>query len=113
MIAGEARLRRFIPRALPRSRRGRVIDKPGKGAFYAQILATSLPHEGSPQLSARCHDRGLRSKPPWREANDRGLSAFLATDATGELFSNLQAAAIEMIVARGGIVGGQPIRIQF
>ena len=40
-----------------------------------------------------------------REANDRGFECLLATDATESYFPSFKAAAIEMIVAQGGIVG--------
>tara|TARA_R110002072_G_scaffold236057_1_gene393722 strand:+ start:404 stop:571 length:168 start_codon:yes stop_codon:yes gene_type:complete len=40
-----------------------------------------------------------------REANDRGFECLLATDATESYFPTFKAAAIEMIVAQGGIVG--------
>jgi nicotinamidase-related amidase len=40
-----------------------------------------------------------------REANDRGYECLLATDATESYFPAFKAAAIEMIIAQGGIVG--------
>jgi len=40
-----------------------------------------------------------------REANDRGYDGMLITDATESYFPEFKAAAIEMIVAQGGIVG--------
>ena len=40
-----------------------------------------------------------------REANDRGFECLLVSDATESYFPEFKAAAIEMIVAQGGIVG--------
>ena len=40
-----------------------------------------------------------------REANDRGFECLLVSDATESYFPQFKAAAIEMIVAQGGIVG--------
>ena len=40
-----------------------------------------------------------------REANDRGYECLLIEDATESYFPEFKAAAIEMIVAQGGIVG--------
>ena len=40
-----------------------------------------------------------------REANDRGYECLLIEEATESYFPEFKAAAIEMIVAQGGIVG--------
>jgi nicotinamidase-related amidase len=40
-----------------------------------------------------------------REANDRGFECLLAEDATASYFPAFKQAALEMIVAQGGIVG--------
>ena len=40
-----------------------------------------------------------------REANDRGYDCLLVEEATASYFPHFKAAAIEMIVAQGGIVG--------
>jgi nicotinamidase-related amidase len=40
-----------------------------------------------------------------REANDRGYDCLLIEDATESYFPAFKSAAIEMIVAQGGIVG--------
>jgi nicotinamidase-related amidase len=40
-----------------------------------------------------------------REANDRGFECLLVEDCTGSYFPAFKQAAVEMIVAQGGIVG--------
>ena len=40
-----------------------------------------------------------------REANDRGYECLVVADATESYFPQLKRAALEMIVAQGGIVG--------
>ena len=40
-----------------------------------------------------------------REANDRGYEVLLVEEATASYFPEFKAAAIEMIVAQGGIIG--------
>ena len=43
-----------------------------------------------------------------REANDRGYECLLAEDATESYFPEFKAAAIDMIIAQGAIVGWAP-----
>jgi nicotinamidase-related amidase len=82
-----------------------VIDKPGKGAFFA----TDLDHV--------LHNRGIRSlivcgvttevcvNTTVREANDRGYDCVVLSDCVGSYFPEFQRAALAMIKAQGGIFG--------
>lgn len=82
-----------------------VIDKPGKGAFYGTDFGQHLQRLGLRQLVFAGVTTEVCVQTTMREANDRGYDALLATDATESYFPYFKAAAIEMIVAQGGIVG--------
>lgn len=82
-----------------------VIDKPGKGAFYATGLGKFLEARGIRQLIFAGVTTEVCVQTTMREANDRGYECLLATDATESYFPEFKAAAIEMITAQGGIVG--------
>lgn len=82
-----------------------VIDKPGKGAFYATGFGAHLARLGLQQLVFAGVTTEVCVQTTMREANDRGYDCLLATDATESYFPAFKAAAIEMICAQGGIVG--------
>lgn len=82
-----------------------VIDKPGKGAFYATGLDDVLKTKGIRQLVFAGVTTEVCVQTSMREANDRGYECLLATDATESYFPRFKAAAIDMITAQGAIVG--------
>ena len=82
-----------------------VIDKPGKGAFYATPLQAHLKVLGVTQLIFAGVTTEVCVQTTMREANDRGFEALLVEEATASYFPSYKAAAIAMIVAQGGIVG--------
>lgn len=82
-----------------------VIDKPGKGAFYGTDFGAHLQRLGLQQLVFAGVTTEVCVQTTMREANDRGYDGLLATDATESYFPAFKAAAVEMIVAQGGIVG--------
>ncbi|SEA43528.1 cysteine hydrolase family protein [Rubrimonas cliftonensis] len=82
-----------------------VIDKPGKGAFYATPLSDVLAGLGVSRLVFAGVTTEVCVQTTMREANDRGFDCLLATDATESYFPEFKAAAIAMITAQGGIVG--------
>ncbi|MBJ3775489.1 cysteine hydrolase family protein [Acuticoccus mangrovi] len=82
-----------------------VIDKPGKGAFYATPFGETLERLGLTQLVFAGVTTEVCVQTTMREANDRGYECLLATDATESYFPAFKAAAIEMIRAQGAIVG--------
>ena len=82
-----------------------VIDKPGKGAFYATPLQAHLKALGATQLIFAGVTTEVCVQTTMREANDRGFEALLVEEATASYFPSYKAAAIAMIVAQGGIVG--------
>ncbi|MDF2232901.1 cysteine hydrolase [Albimonas sp. CAU 1670] len=82
-----------------------VIDKPGKGAFYATPFGEVLKAKGLRQLVFAGVTTEVCVQTTMREANDRGFECILATDATESYFPAFKQAAIEMIRAQGAIVG--------
>ncbi|GHF42239.1 cysteine hydrolase family protein [Seohaeicola zhoushanensis] len=94
----------IIPELAPASGEW-VIDKPGKGAFYATGLQEYLDRRGIRQLVFAGVTTEVCVQTTMREANDRGYDGLLATDATESYFPAFKQAAIEMITAQGGIVG--------
>ncbi|WP_102223025.1 cysteine hydrolase family protein [Acidimangrovimonas sediminis] len=82
-----------------------VVDKPGKGAFYATGLGDHLAGLGTRSLIFAGVTTEVCVQTTMREANDRGFACLLAEDATESYFPDFKAAAIEMIRAQGAIVG--------
>jgi nicotinamidase-related amidase len=82
-----------------------VIDKPGKGMFWATGLHETLVARGITQLVFAGVTTEVCVQTSMREANDRGYECLLIEDATESYFPEFKDGAIEMIVAQGGIVG--------
>ena len=82
-----------------------VIDKPGKGAFYATALGEILRLRGITHLLFAGVTTEVCVQTTMREANDRGYDCLLIEDATESYFPEFKRSAIEMIRAQGGIVG--------
>ena len=82
-----------------------VIDKPGKGMFWATGLHERLQGLGITHLIFAGVTTEVRVQTSMREANDRGYECLLIEDATESYFPQFKQATIEMIVAQGGIVG--------
>lgn len=82
-----------------------VLDKPGKGAFYATPLGEILDERKIRQLVFAGVTTEVCVQTTMREANDRGFECLLATDATESYFPEFKQAAIDMITAQGAIVG--------
>jgi biuret amidohydrolase len=82
-----------------------VIDKPGKGAFYATDLGAILPLRGIRQLAVCGVTTEVCVSTTVREANDRGYDCLVLEDCVGSYFPEFHAAALKMITAQGGIFG--------
>lgn len=82
-----------------------VIDKPGKGAFYATGLHELLQARGITHLVFGGVTTEVCVQTSMREANDRGYDCLLLEDCTESYFPQFKAAAVEMIRAQGAIVG--------
>ncbi|MDM0046517.1 isochorismatase family cysteine hydrolase [Variovorax dokdonensis] len=82
-----------------------VIDKPGKGAFYATGLQSMLQQRGIARLLFAGVTTEVCVQTSMREANDRGYDCLLLEDCTESYFPRFKAATLEMVRAQGGIVG--------
>jgi nicotinamidase-related amidase len=82
-----------------------VIDKPGKGAFYATDLGEILKARGVTHLVLAGVTTEVCVQTTMREANDRGYECLLVEDATESYFPEFKAATLDMVRAQGGIVG--------
>ena len=82
-----------------------VVDKPGKGAFYATDLDSMLHNRGIRQLVVCGVTTEVCVNTSVREANDRGYDCLVLEDGVGSYFPAFQKAALEMIKAQGGIFG--------
>lgn len=82
-----------------------VIDKPGKGAFYATELQDVLARAGVTQLLVTGVTTEVCVHTTTREANDRGYECLVVSDCVGSYFPEFQRVGLEMIKAQGGIFG--------
>jgi nicotinamidase-related amidase len=82
-----------------------VVDKPGKGSFYATDLDTILKNRGIQQLVVCGVTTEVCVQTTVREANDRGYDCLVLSDCVASYFPEFQRVALEMIKAQGGIFG--------
>jgi len=82
-----------------------VIDKPGKGAFYATNLGEQLSALDITHLVVMGVTTEVCVQTSMREANDRGYDCLLIEDGTESYFPAFKAATLDMIRAQGAIVG--------
>ncbi|OAP37637.1 cysteine hydrolase [Sinorhizobium glycinis] len=82
-----------------------VIEKPGKGAFYATPLDYILKERRIVQLVFAGVTTEVCVQTTMREANDRGYECLLVEEATESYFPEFKAATMAMIRAQGAIVG--------
>ncbi|HEX2809697.1 MAG TPA: isochorismatase family cysteine hydrolase [Kineosporiaceae bacterium] len=82
-----------------------VIDKPGKGAFYATELGDLLEARGITRLVVTGVTTEVCVHTTVREANDRGYDCLVLSDGVGSYFPEFQRVGLLMIAAQGGIFG--------
>jgi biuret amidohydrolase len=82
-----------------------VLDKPGKGAFWATDLENILRNRGIEALLVAGVTTEVCVSTTVREGNDRGFRCAVISDACASYFPEFHAAALAMIHAQGGIFG--------
>lgn len=82
-----------------------IIDKPGKGAFFATDLHAILQNKGITQLVVTGVTTEVCVNTTVREANDRGFECLVPEDCVGSYFPIFQEMGLKMIKAQGGIFG--------
>ena len=82
-----------------------VIDKPGKGAFYATELGDVLQKYGIENLLVCGVTTEVCVNTTVREANDRGYRCVVLADGCASYFPEFHEMGLKMIKAQGGIFG--------